>query len=52
MAVIDVQALKTLKQCRPYLTKQQFYTLKGQILTGNADGALKGLSRILTGGLK
>lgn len=40
-------AFKHLKNARYRLTKQQYYTLKGQILAGNPVGALKGLKKIL-----
>lgn len=36
-----------LKACRDRLTKQQYKTLKGQILAGDGDGAMKGLRRVL-----
>lgn len=36
-----------LKACRDRLTKQQYRTLKGQILAGDADGAMKGLRKVL-----
>ena len=37
--------------CRHQLTRQQIRTLKGQIFSGNADAALRGLNRILKGDL-
>lgn len=36
-----------LKACKCRLTKQQYKTLKGQILAGDSDGAMKGLKRLL-----
>ena len=39
--------LKRLKQKGHLLTKQQFKTLKGQILSGDIIGAEKGLNKIL-----
>lgn len=36
-----------LKACRDRLTKQQYRTLKGQILAGDSDGAMKGLRKVL-----
>lgn len=39
--------LRFLKKYRPYLTKQQIDTIRGQILSGNKDGAIKGLKKIL-----
>ena len=47
MKEIDVNAVCKLKAYRRVLTHQQYQTLKGQILTGNADGAMKGLDSIL-----
>lgn len=41
-----IQALRTLKASRDRLTKQQFKTLKGQIIAGDIDGAMKGLKKI------
>ena len=40
------EALKVLKENYPKLTRQQFKTLKGQILSGNIEGFHKGLRRI------
>ena len=39
--------MKKLKNNRPYLTKQQYHTLKGQALSGDIDGAQKGLNSLL-----
>lgn len=39
--------LKELKKYKNKLTKQQYKTLKGQILNNNKEGALKGLNKIL-----
>ena len=39
--------MKDLKKYKKYLTKQQYKTLKGQILSGNKDGAMKGLRKIM-----
>lgn len=36
-----------LKVNRGRLTVQQYRTLKGQILSGNAEGAMRGLDKIL-----
>jgi len=43
----DFRALTQLKSCREYLTKQQYKTLRGQIIAGDPTGALKGLRTIL-----
>lgn len=39
--------LLALKATRQEMTEQQYRTLRGQVLSGNAEGALKGLRRIL-----
>lgn len=44
---LDFKALMTIKACRDRLTPQQYRTLKGQVLAGDADGALKGLRKLL-----
>ena len=38
---------KALKDNKKYLTRQQYRTIKGQIIAGDTDGALKGLNRLL-----
>lgn len=40
-------ALGHLKANNRNLTPQQFKTLRGQILAGDPDGAMKGLQRLL-----
>jgi hypothetical protein len=47
---IDV-AFAQLKAARGKITKQQYRTLKGQILAGDSDGAMKGLVTILARGV-
>ena len=39
--------MKKLKNNRPYLSKQQYRTIKGQALAGDIDGAQKGLNSLL-----
>ena len=39
--------MKKLKNNRPYLSKQQYRTIKGQALSGDIDGAEKGLNSLL-----
>ena len=39
--------MKKLKNKRPYLTTQQYRTIKGQALSGDIDGAQKGLNSLL-----
>ncbi len=41
------QLLHELKVCKPYLTRQQYRTLKGQAVHGDVAGAEKGLQRLL-----
>lgn len=47
MKEIDVNAICRLKAHRHRLTYQQYQTLKGQILAGQAAAAMKGLEKIL-----
>lgn len=47
MVEIDVNAMMFLKAYRPQLTAQQYKTLRGQVLAGDAVGAMKGLKNIL-----
>lgn len=46
LKAINAQALIKLKGSRPYLTAQQYKTLRGQVLAGNADAAMQGLKKI------
>ena len=39
--------MRKLKNCRQYLSKQQYRTIKGQALSGDIDGAQKGLNSLL-----
>lgn len=50
MQRFDVRAAMNLKASRDRLTKQQYKTLKGQILAGDSEGAMKGLRRLLSDG--
>lgn len=47
MQKIDIKALMHVKACKDRLTRQQYKTLKGQILAGDADGAMNGPRRLL-----
>lgn len=40
-------ALSRLGEHRSKLSRQQLKTLRGQILSGNIDGAMRGLDKIL-----
>ena len=44
---IDPATLMLVKMNRPHLTAQQYRTLRGQVLAGDAEGARKGLRKIL-----
>ena len=44
---IDTGALILLKNTKHRLTKQQYKTLRGQVLAGDPDGAVRGLRNIL-----
>ena len=45
-AMIDNKALGRLLAAKQSLTRQQYKTLKGQILAGNAEGAMRGLAKL------
>jgi transcriptional regulator with XRE-family HTH domain len=47
VAKIDTSALVRLKDASWSLTRQQYKTLRGQVLAGDPQGALKGLQKIL-----
>lgn len=40
-------AFARLKAARGKLAKQQYLTLKGQIIAGDSNGAMRGLQKIL-----
>lgn len=44
--------MKDLKQYKESLTKQQYRTLKGQIISGDKPAAMKGLKKILKRNMK
>ena len=46
--MIDNKALGRLLAAKQKLTRQQYKTLKGQILAGNADGAMRGLAKLIS----
>lgn len=43
----NMGALYQLNTCRRVLTPQQYKTLRGQILAGDAEGAARGLEKIM-----
>lgn len=36
-----------LKESRKHITRQQYKTIKGQLVAGDVDGANKGLAKLL-----
>ena len=44
----DTRAIITLKAHKHDLTYQQYHTLRGQVFSGNTEGAMKGLRKILS----
>ena len=49
---VDFNAMMQVKACwnEKRLTRQQYRTLRGQVLAGDGDGALRGLRKILRRG--
>lgn len=47
MDAVDTRALGRLRNFKSQLTRQQFLPLRGQILAGDSDGAMRGLQKIL-----
>ena len=47
MKEINTDALLKLKAYRPKLTSQQYRTLRGQVLAGDHEGAMRGLEKLL-----
>lgn len=46
---MDIQAaLKEIRKNKQLLTTQQMRTLKGQVISGDVDGAMKGLRKLLS----
>ena len=44
---MNKEEFKLLKQCKYRLTKQQYKTFKGQIISGDYDGFKTGLFRLM-----
>lgn len=44
---VDQGALKILRNSKDCLSRHQYKTLRGQILAGDPDGAMKGLRKLL-----
>lgn len=47
MREVNVKALIQVKGARHRLTTQQYRTLRGQVLAGDPDGAMRGLRKLL-----
>jgi hypothetical protein len=47
--MVDNKALGRLLAAKPMLTRQQFKTLKGQVLAGDSEGAMRGLYKLING---
>lgn len=43
----QLEAMAEVRGCKAILTPQQYATLRGQVLAGDADGAMQGLRKIL-----
>ena len=50
--MVDNKALGRLLAAKPKLTRQQYKTLKGQILAGDAEGAMRGLEKLTSAAKK
>lgn len=48
MAMVDQKAYGRLRASKKKLSRQQYKTIKGQIRSGYAEGAMRGLGRILS----
>ena len=44
----QIDAVTVLKKYRRKLTTQQYRTIKGQIVAGDCDGAMRGLQKLLS----
>ena len=47
MVEIDVNAMMFLKAHSSKLSHQQYKTLRGQVLAGDSQGAMKGLKKLM-----
>lgn len=47
MQEVNVGALIRLKHARHLLTAHQYKTLRGQVLAGDPDGAMRGLRKLM-----
>lgn len=44
---VNICAIKRLKKLKKALTRQEYCTLKGQILAGEGEAAIRGMQNIL-----
>ena len=47
MRDVDIRAMKLLKHHKARLNRQQYRTIRGQILAGDGEAAIKGMERLL-----
>lgn len=47
MTKINMRALVHIEGARPHLTRQEYRTLREQVLAGDNEGAMQGLRKIL-----
>lgn len=47
MQLIQTVSMKKLKKHKQLLSPQAYRTLKGQILSGDAEGAMKGMRKLI-----
>lgn len=45
---VDQGALRILRNSKDSLSRHQYKTLRGQVLAGDPDGAMKGLRKLLS----
>ena len=46
--IVDQGAMRILRNSRDSLSRHQYKTLRGQVLAGDPDGAMKGLRKLLS----
>lgn len=52
MTTEQMAAMRCLKNKKAILTRQQYRTVKGQILSGDTEGAMRGLQKLEARSLK
>lgn len=43
-------ALKEIRRNKRWMTTQQMRTIKGQVLSGDIEGAMRGMNKLVCGG--